>query len=268
METIGQPLDELVSRSEIANKQVISWFKNVPSLRLQIIISIINILIMVFSLNLISSSGLAPFQIHTAYYIALGFIGFSLPQGVIWGLLTPTSINQIYKIKSNELFAYRLNPSQTPIIIALSRVLSNYALDFAIVTTICLLAVIALKPTNATTTIGLFIVLFVGYLVSSYTFFRSQYLLSIIIRREKDYSIDQINIELNRYWNRLGKLDKASFEKMNNLIHLVSVVQSTKNTAIDLSSTRSYFSSLIIPTITYAAGVIDWAQVLKYFFKP
>lgn len=264
VEMLGPSLGEIVDRSEKAKENIYSWLKNVPGLRLQVFLSFIGAIVAVFLLVTINSSPLAPFPIYIPYFIAIGFSGFSLTQGAFWCLFSPSSINQLYKLNSEELLVSRLNPSQTPCIISMSRVLSNYSADFGITMTLCVLTVIALKPsTNLVTIWGVMLFFFLGYFISSFTFLYSQYLLSVIIRREKDQSIHQLIAELNKYWKKLDVLDKESFENMKNINQLITEIEVTRNTAIDLTSLRSYIGSLIVPILTYLGGNINWVEVIK-----
>jgi len=187
-----------------------------------------------------------------------------MSQGGYWAIVTPLMTRKLAQGDVLEIGVHSLYPSKTPILVAVSKVLSIFAIWDAVMITLCLIGLFALRPDfNRSSILYLVALVLAGYLVTSWTFLYPQFNLAQVIKRAKENTLLQIQRESNRLYKRLGKLGNADFGRLKHLMELHESVNRAPNTVISLSGLRSFFGSLIAPTIVAIFGVWNWESMLQ-----
>jgi hypothetical protein len=256
----------LAPPSQNVQHRLIVWLKNSVNLWAQLFTSIIATVVVILALYIIKDKVGLPFKtnVPTYTFIVAGIVTFCMGQGAYWALVSPFVTKALRNVDISDIQAYPLNPSKTPLIVALSRILSVYAIWDAIMVTLCLIGLFALRPDFSSG--GIFYVLalvFMGYLVTSWTYFYPRYNLTKIVQHTKESTLLRIQNEIKKLYGTLDKLEKINFERLQNLMELHETVSKVPSTIVSLPGLQSFIGSLMTPTVIAIVGLLDWKSILQ-----
>jgi hypothetical protein len=250
--------------SEDIERQISDWLVKATNPWVQILTALVITVIGLTSVYTIDRNIGFPFDVNVATYIALGLLGFFGGLGGYWGFVTPLITRVLSRGKLSGSGIDPLHPNKSPILVAISNILSACAGWFAFVISLCLTGVFALRPTFGTGRILYpLLFVFVGYAVSVWIFLYPQLNLARIVRHARDDTLSRIRREINRMYEQLDNLDQEGVERLGDLIELHSTVAKGGNTTIDLAALRSFIGSLAVPTVVAIIGVLDWGSILQ-----
>ncbi len=249
---------------KIVDNRSADWLRKRVNPWTQILTSVVLIILAVLAVYVIEGKVDFPFESNVATFVALSLVVFGMGQGGYWAIVAPLMTRKLAQGDVPEIGIYSLYLSKTPILVAVSKVLSVFAIWDAVMVTLCLIGLFVLRPDFGRGSILYLIALVLGgYLVTSWTFLYPQFNLARVVERVKENTLLQIQLESNRLYKRLGKLENADFERLKHLMELHESVNRGPNTVISLSGLRSFFGSLIGPTIVAILGVWDWDSMLQ-----
>ncbi len=251
-------LDSTIEATTIAQntqKRLADWVKASMSPRIQIFTSIAFASFTLVSLATMENIIGLPFDFGQAMVLAffISFIGGG--QGAFGAFIMPLLVKQIKQGDISDIEFYGVNPSQTPLFLALSWLYSAYALLLAILFSSVLILLFSLQADFGSANIWppIFLI-FIGYVMGAWTFLYPQYSMSKIIRRAKELSLKPIRNEISRIYRDYSEHGKGDYDRLKNLMELYETVSKSPNSVISIGSLWSYFWSLITPVIVAIVG--------------
>ncbi len=122
--------------------------------------------------------------------------------------------------------------------------------------TLCLIGLFALRLDLSEGNVLYFLILvFIGYLFTSWTFLYPQFNLAQVVKRAKEKTLHQIQRESSRLYEEPDELENADIERLKHLMELHEAVSRAPNTMISFSGLRAFIGSLITPTIVAVLGL-------------
>ena len=206
-------------------KQSVDWLRKTVNPWTQLLTSVVAIILVVLAVYLIEDKVGLPFNCSVATFVALGLVTFGMSQGGHWAIVTPLMTRKLRRGDVSEIGVYPLYPSKTPILVAVSKVLSVFAIWDAVMVTLCLIGLFALRPDFSRGGIlYLLALVLAGYLVTSWQFLYPQFNLAQVVQRAKEDTLLRIQRESKRLYEELGKLENADFERLKHLMELHETV--------------------------------------------
>ena len=247
------------SFSKTTEMHLINWLKTSANLRYQILTSIITIALIL--------SYAFVFNVFLNVWDAIIFVSLMAMgggQGFYWAFATPLMTTVLLQSPISDFANDPLYPSRSPILIALSKMLLLFAAWIAVLVTLVIVFLFLAEPQfRENGTVYVLIAVGVSYISSAWTFVYSQFNLSQIVRRIKENTLFQIQNEINKLYQLLGKLEKSDFDRLNSLMELHNTINKRPNSLIDLSTIRSFLGSLLTPSLATAAGLINWRDLFQ-----
>ena len=258
-------------------KELMAWWGNAANLGKQIWTSIIFTVLGAASITVMYLSGNFPtlkvFKPNSGFFEVLIFsifIVFWGAQGIYWGWVLPSITQRLNQIPVTEKQIYSVDPSKSPLLFAISNSFSFFALEIAIMITLCIIGSFTLQPDVSEKFLFGLSILILGYIVSSWTFLYPQFYLSTIIKKAKRATIIEIQKEIEVLYKNIGEAKSADFERLKNLRELQSHILQTPDSLIYFRDWRNFIGSLLTPTIVAISGWVDWnsfAQKLLSLFR-
>jgi hypothetical protein len=243
-------------------QRLIVWLGKVANPWPQLLTSIVATAIVIPTIYAIQHNVGLPFDANIATFIALGIVTCCMGQGGYWAIVTPIMTRELKECKPSEIGIHSLYPNNTPILVAVSKVLSVFALWDTVMVTLCLVGLFALRPDfNSGGILYIAGLVLVGYLVSSWTFLYTHINLAQVIRRAKENTLFQIQCQVNQLYCEVGQLGEVDLDRLQALTELHGIVSEAPNTAVSLSGLRSFFGSFLVPAITALIGLLDWSII-------
>jgi hypothetical protein len=203
---------------------------------------------------------------HFAKFFALLLVVFSMGQGAYWAIVSPLFTKELSNGSLSDLDVDPLFPTRTPILIAASKFLSVAAMTDAFMVTLCLVSLFIVRPSfSKGSNIYPFIIVLVGYLLTTWNFLYPQFNLARIIQQAKKNTLNKIRSEANNLYSRFEKLSSSEFERLEQIMKLYDTISKGPDTMINLLAFRSFIGSILAPTIAGILGVIDWKSLLQRF---
>lgn len=245
-------------------KRLVDWLRKAVNPWTQLLTSVVSIILVVLAVYVIEDKVGLPFNCNVATFVALSLVTLGMGQGGYWAIMTPLMTRELRRGDVSEIGIYPLYPSKSPILVAVSKVLSVFAIWDAVMVTLCLIGLFALRTDFSRGSIlYLAVLVLAGYLITSWTFLYPQFNLAQVVQRAKESTLLQVQRESNRLYEELGKLENVDFERLKHLMELHETVSREPKTVISFSGLRSFLGSLITPTIVAILGVLDWASILQ-----
>jgi hypothetical protein len=184
-------------------------------------------------------------------------------EGVYWAVVTPLFARGLQRVDISEFGTVPLYPHKTPFLVAMSRVLSVFAILVAVMVTLLLLGLTAFHSYFGTGSIlYLKVLVLLGYLLTLWTFLYPHVKLANLVKRGKERTLLRIRHEINRIYEKIDKPESADFELLKHLMGLHETVSKGPNTVISFASLRAFIGSIITPTIV--AGLsIYWKSIFQ-----
>jgi hypothetical protein len=133
----------------------------------------------------------------------------------------------------------------------------------AIVFSTTMLEIYQMGPSGSRTTLRLALMsLILGFLVISYSFIYPHVFLSRIIRQEKWSVLDMLQAKINLLYSGDDLPDAKTAKEIKALMELYNLAKLSSNSSLNVAGLRTYFSSLILPTASFFAGLINWKEIL------
>jgi hypothetical protein len=252
--------DSIIS-DEIENRLII-WLQKYTRILPQLLTSITLGIIVVFVTLYIEKNYGLPFDSNKISFIILGLVAFFLGQGGYWAYVTPLIIFVVKRCKLSDIGVNPLFTRGTPILNAISRILNKFAIWDFVMVTLCLINVSALHiDFDKISFWYLIILLFLGYLLTIWTFIIPQINISKIIKTSKKLSMQLIVEDSKILFNSLNKGNIADFEKLKHYIQLHEIIQRQPSWLINLPGSVLYIISQIIVTFYTAVIAVGYSNV-------
>jgi len=192
-------------------KRLIDWLRKAVNPSTQLLTSVVATILIVLAVYVVEHKVGLPFSCNVATFVALILMTIGMGQGGYWAIVTPLMTRELRRGDVSEIGVYPLYPSKTPYLVAVSKVLSMFAIWDAVMVTLCLIGIFALRPDFSKGGIlYLLMLILVGYLVTSWTFLYPQFNLAQVVQRAKENTLLQIRLESNRLYEELEKLEKQT----------------------------------------------------------
>ncbi len=201
--------------------------------------------------------------IHSSSYVATSLASFVLGDGAYLALLIPT----IVRVASRYRFRlYSFAPSEAPFIRKAKLGFGVLTFAYAVIFSVILLELYQLHPSGSyiTTQITIWCLLF-GLTLISYSFLYPHYFLSRIIRREKWAVLDSLQAKIDQLYRENNPPDAKFASEIKALIELYSLIKDSSSNSLNFGVWRIYFSSLILPTISFLSGIVNWRGIISRF---
>jgi hypothetical protein len=252
-------------------RELVEWWEKCANLRRQLFTSLVFVLIAIIIIIAFFISGNFPvlevlnhrfqglFEV-ILYTVVIIFWG---GQGIYWGWMLPNITKVINKNPLSEMQIYNVNPTKSPLLAAVSNSFSFLALEITAMITLCIVGVFTLQPDINQKFIFSISILLLGYIVSSWTFFYTQFYLSTIVKLAKKATTIRIQQEIESLYNNLSKIKSSDLKKLENLLQLQDFVSKTPNSFVSISAWRNFIGSLLAPTLITLIGLLDWNSLLQ-----
>lgn len=234
---------------------LVNWLRKATNLWLQLFWSCVVTVVVILALVLMKEKAGLSIAYGPGLLFGTGLVFFWLGQIWYWAILTPFATRQLRGCDASEIGLDPLYPNETPILVAMSRTLSVYALWHGFVATLCLVLLFTLRPDfskGGTPYVLVFVLL--SYIISFWTFLYPQFNLAQLVYRGKQHTLLKIRAESSKLYENLDRLEKADFERLENLRGLHDTVSKWRNTVVGFSGLRSFIASLIMPALTAFVG--------------
>jgi len=242
---------------ENVEKRLADWLRKTVNPWIQLSTSVMLIILVTLAVYVIEQKVGLPFiNWNFATFVAVSIVTFGMGQSGYWAVITPLITRELRRSDISEIRVYPLYPNKTPFLVAVSKVLSVFAIWDAVMVTLCLIGLFALRLDFSKGNALYFLMLvFVGYLVTSWTFLYPQFNLTQVVQRAKEKTLHQIQHESSRLYEEPDKLENADIERLKHLMEIHEIVRKSPNTVIGFSGLRSFIVSLITPTIVSVLGL-------------
>ncbi|TET43689.1 hypothetical protein E3J62_12580 [candidate division TA06 bacterium] len=236
-------------------KALVNWLRKTTNIWFQLLWSCGVTVAVILALYVIKQRATLSIPYGPGLLFGAGLVFFWLGQIWYWAVFAPFATRLLRGSDASEIGLDPLYPNETPILVAMSRTLSVYALWHGFVATLCLILLFTLQPDfgeGGTRYVLVFVLL--SYLISFWTFLYPQFNLSQLVYRAKQDTLLKIRAESSKLYENLDKLERADFERLENLRGLHDTVSKWRNTVVGFSGLRSFIASLIMPALTAFVG--------------
>jgi hypothetical protein len=246
------------------DKELSSWVRKVVNPWFQLAGSLLSIVVITVALLIVDKIEIS-FE-YIAKFIAIFIVVFSMGQGAYWAIVSPLFTKKLSSGSLSDLRVDPLYPSRTPILLAASKFLSVAAVSDALMVTLCVISLFIVRPNFSKGNIAYpFVIVFTGYLLTTWNFLYPQLNLARIIQAAKKKALNEIRCEANKLYKRLGKLDATELERLDQIMKLYETINKGPDTMINLQALRAVIGSYLAPTIIAILGVLPWTDLLKKF---
>ena len=239
------------------------WFISFLSFPKQIIFSSAIGILAIITLYFVDTLTTANFDVGD--YLLGSLAMFCVSHGGYCGLLIPTIARPLSK---GGLKLFWLNPADSEPIKIASWGLRLLTLADGFFVTACIVSLYWFQPWESTlvaTISGIWLI--VGVIAVSYSFFYPHYYLNKAITSEKKKQLEIMKAILDDYHLRIKELDEDDFKKLNEYIQIYERLSKTRDSSIDTSAFRSYLTSVVLPTISFFTGLIDFQPIIQSLIK-
>ncbi|MBL7935228.1 MAG: hypothetical protein JNM51_05400 [Bacteroidia bacterium] len=239
------------------------WFTSFLSLRNQLSFSIFIGILAIITIYFVDSHTTAKFDFGD--YILGSLAMFGVSHGGYCGLLIPTIAKPLSK---GGLKLFWINPSDSEAIKIASWGFRLLTLADGFFVTACIVALYWFRPWESILVASISgIWLIVGVISVSYSFFYPHYYLNLAIRNQKEKQVEAIRKILDVYYDRIHILVEKDFKKLNEYILIYERLLKTRESSINTPALQNYFTSIVIPTLSFLTGLIDLNAIFKTIFK-
>lgn len=239
------------------------WFISYLSLPKQIIFSSAIGVLALITLYFVDIYTTAGFDAGDYFLGSLAM--FCVSHGGYSGLLIPTIAKPLSK---GGLKLFWLNPADSEPIRIASWGFRLLTLADGFFVTACIISLYWLRPWESmlvATISGVWLI--IGIIAVSYSFFYPHYHLNKAITLEKKKQLEIIKAILDDYYLRIKELKEDEFKRLNEYIQIYERLSTTRDSSIDTSAFRSYMTSVVIPTVSFFTGLIDFQPIIQSLIK-
>lgn len=236
------------------------WVHKVSNPTIQILVCLFFALLSC-GLAVIWNNNQSRIPIFLSSYIVAFISGFLIGNGAYFALIVPTIACVLSKCRFR---LYCFAPSDAPFIRKVKSCFGMMTIANAIVFSVVMLEIYLLGPSGSKITMRLALAcLIFGILVISYSFLYPHLFLSKIIRQEKWAVLDTLQARINRLYNSHDLPDSNTACEIKALMDLYSLAKLSPDSSLNVAVLRTYFSSLILPTVSFIAGLINWHDLIS-----
>jgi hypothetical protein len=244
---------------EKAFTDIKTWLRNVSNPIAQILASVLFALLgcaVVFAWSASKSS----VPIYFSSYIVTFVAGFILGNGAYFALTVPTIVRVFSKCRFH---LYCFAPSDSPFIRKIKTSFGMMTIANAIIFSIGMMEIYLMGPFGSKTTMRVALCsLIFGLLIVSYSFLYPHYFLTRIVRREKWAVLEIMQAKINKLYSEHDIPDSKNATEIKALMELYDLAKQSSDSSLNFAVLRTYVSSLILPTASFIAGLINWNEIV------
>jgi len=258
-----QTVVELSMVGEEVSSRLAAWLHRVADVRAQAVTSLVLMSLVSGTIGVILRQGDVPASYIPFLFAAANVVALGMGQPLFWALATPLVTARLLRLDPMQLGVYPLRPSQTPVLGAISRVSSAFAIWDAAVVTLFLAGLFALPPSFVRAGVAYLLVLVLaGYLATAWTFLYPQFNLGRVVQHGKQNTGLKLLGECRRLSEGLERRDKADLDRLALLNQLSEVVIKSPNSVLSFGELRSVAVSVLTPTLLAIWRGVDWPGLL------
>lgn len=191
------------------------------------------------------------------FYVGMIFASITIGFGAYFDFVFPKVFRTL---ANNHLVFYSYNPAQSRVVKGGMRIINQVTLGTGIIAMAIMIILFIINPWNNQLTfiIALSWLIF-SWGLTSYTYLIPSKHISSAILREKQFQLDRLDNIIQKFDLRLGSLNENEMDRLTHLIDLREGISRSNSTALDLFSLSKYFTSLILPTISFVIGA--WTKL-------
>lgn len=244
---------------ERAFSDIKAWLRKVSNPMVQVLASVFFALLgcaIVFAWS--ESKGSVP--IYFSSYIVTFVAGFILGNGAYFALTVPTIVRVFSRCRFH---LYCFAPSDSPFIRKIKSCFGMMTVANAIIFSIGMLEIYLMGPfgSKTTTRVALWS-LISGLLIVSYSFLYPHYFLTRIVRQEKWAVLEIMQAKINKLYNGHELPDSKNAAEIKALMELYDLAKQSSDSSLNFAVLRTYVTSLILPTASFIAGLINWKEIV------
>jgi uncharacterized membrane protein YGL010W len=236
-----------------------NWFESLLSMKKQLLTSCLLAVFAVVTLNIVERNTSAKFEIGT--YLSVFSAMFSVGHGLYCAVKIPTLAKAATKQRMN---LYWLDPANTPILKIASSAFAKLSIADGAIATLCIVALYWFRPWESllVATISAFW-LVAGLVAVTYSFVYPYHYITRGIKDDKRRQMSHLQSIIAPFRSRLDQLNEHDYKKLDELLKLYDRIATAKDSTLDIPALSRFFTSLVVPTLSFVIGLIDWKKLLN-----